>query len=116
MRELTNEESLDMFADMLEPMSIILADKEVAEKFKNGTLAAGVAHAIKKHKPEVIKILAVTDGEPIETYKVNPVSIPFKLLRLLSAPEMKELFSSAGQMTEKGFSGSPMENTEERGE
>lgn len=114
MREMTNDQSLDMFADMLEPMSVILADKEVSEKFKHGTIAAGVAHAIKKHKPEVIRILAATDGEPVETYKVNPVAIPFKLLRLLSAPEVKELFTFAGQTTESGSSGSAMVNTEER--
>ena len=113
MRNMTNEESLDMFADMLEPMSVILADKEVSAKFKDGTLAAGVAHAIKRHKPEVIQILAATDGEPVETYKVNPIAIPFKLLHLLSSPEMKELFMSAGQMTEKGSSGSAMASTED---
>ena len=112
MREMTNDESLDMFAEMLEPMSVILADKEVAEKFKSGTLAAGVAHAIRKHKPEVIQILAATDGEPVETYKVNPIAIPFKLLHLFSAPEMKELFMFAGQKNESASSGSAMENTE----
>lgn len=113
MRNMTNEQSLDMFADMLEPMSVILADKQVSEKFKNGSLAAGVAYAIKNHKPEVIQILAASDGEPVETYKVNPMALPFKLLHLFSAPEFKELFTSAGQMTENEFSGSLMENTED---
>ena len=96
MREMTNDESLDMFADMLEPMSNILADPEVAEKFKT-TLAAGVACAIKKHKAEVIQILAAADGISVEEYKVNPIKLPFQLLRLFSSPEMKELFMSEGQ-------------------
>lgn len=113
MREMTNDQSLDMFADMLEPVSVILADKDVMSHFSKGTIAAGVAYAIKRHKTEVIQILAATDGVPVEEYKVNPFTVPVKLIRLFSMPEFKELFTPAGQMTESAFSGSPTESTEE---
>ena len=100
MREMTNEESLDMFADMVEPCSIILSDKEVTERFSKGSIAAGLAFAIKRHKTEVIQILAASDGVPVDEYKVNPLTVPTKLMRLFSSPEMKELFMSAGQQTD----------------
>lgn len=110
MRELTTDESLDLFADLLEPCAVILADTDVRDNFSKGTIAAGVAYAIKRHKPEVIRILAATDGVPVEDYKVNPFTIPIKLLRLFSMPEMKELFSSAGQKTDSASFGSLTES------
>ena len=113
MREMTNEESLDLFAELLEPCSVVLADDDIAKQFKKGSIAAGVAYAIKKHKPEVIQILAAIDGVPVEDYKVNILTIPVKLMHLFSAPEMKELFSQAGQKNENEPSGSLMGSIEE---
>lgn len=113
MKERTNEENLELFADLVEPVGAILADKELT-----GMLAAGekpvkiIGPAIKRHKPELIEILARIDGEDPATYKVNIVSLPFRILSLLNSPMVQELFTTQGQTTSAAFSGSAMENTE----
>lgn len=111
MAELSNEEILDRFADLIEPACEILADTEIREQAKDGTKAAIAALAIKRHKAAVIRILAVTDGVPVEGYKVNPFMIPVKLIRLLNMPEVKDLFTGQAQTTAEGFSGSATAST-----
>lgn len=113
MTELTNEQSLDMFADMLEPAAEILGDPALQGKFKSGTIAAAVAYAIKNHKQAVVKILAASEGKDPAAYKVNALTLPIKLLNLLNKPELKELFTWQGQKSGDAPSGSAMANTEE---
>lgn len=108
----SNEESLDLFADLLEPVAEILADAEVKEAFESKKIR-GVKVAIKKHKAEVIQILALVDGIPVEEYKVNVLTLPLKLLELLNKPEVAELFQSQGQMNFAATSGSATETMED---
>lgn len=111
-RNLSNEESLDLFADLLEPVAEILADKDVKEAFESKKIC-GVKLAIKNHKAEVIQILALVDGIPVEEYKVSVFTLPMKLLELLNKPEVSELFQSQGQMKVAATSGSATGNTED---
>lgn len=108
----SNEESLDLFADLLEPVAEILADAEVKEAFESKKIR-GVKVAIKNHKAEVVQILALIDGIPVEEYKVNVFTLPLKLLELLNKPEVAELFQSQGQMKVAATSGSATVNTED---
>ena len=112
--ERTNEESLDLFADLLEPVSAILADKEIADiRKKGGNTVAMVSKAIKNHKAEIIQILSLIDGIPTKEYKVNIISLPIKVLNLLNMPEMQELFTTQGQKSAVAYSGSATESTED---
>lgn len=104
-----NEDALERFADLLEPISEIAADSEVMSE--KGSLAKIAAKAIKRHKQAVIQILAISDGEPVEGYKVNAFTIPFKLVNLMNRPEFKDLFTSQGQKTDEEPSGSAMDDT-----
>lgn len=108
----SNEESLDLFADLLEPVAEILADAEVKEAFELKRIR-GVKVAIKKHKAEVIQILALVDGIPVDEYKVNVFTLPLKLLELLNKPEVAELFQSQGRMNFAATSGSATETMED---
>lgn len=116
MRERTNEETLDLFADLLEPFGELLADKEVSEMLSSGKMLKAVSKAIKSHKSAVIEILARLDGEEPSEYKVGLVTIPKKLLALFNNPELQDLFSSQPQMPDAASSGAAMESTEDSGE
>lgn len=107
---LSNEDVLDRFADMIEPVAEIIADTEVQQAAKSGTKAQMAAIAIKRHKQAVIRILAISDGVPVEDYKVNPFAIPVKIIALLNKPEVKDLFIVQAQTNEDGASGPAMAN------
>lgn len=110
----TNEEELDLFADLLEPCAEILSDKEfIAAIQGNGKKITAVKVAIKNHKKAVIEILALLDGVPVEEYHVNILALPIKLLELLNRPEVTGFLAGQGQKTDAAYSGSATANTED---
>lgn len=114
MAERTNEEQLELFADLLEPAAAILGDKDLRDIVnRKEPMIRAAATAIRNHKSEVIQILARLDGVPVEEYRVNLLALPVKVVRLLNKPEVQELFTGAEQMTAAVSSGSATENTED---
>lgn len=116
--EYKGEQALDMLADLIEPAAAIMADKEVANFAKSGKPVVKLLKPlIKNHKPEVIEILAILDGENPKKYaeKINLFTLPSKLLEILNDPDLISLFTSQGKKTET-FSGSATESTEESGQ
>lgn len=111
--ERTNEELLDLFADVLEPVGEILQDKEFVKAADSGQKLTAVSMAIKNHKKAIIKILALVDGVPEDEYKVNLGTLTFKLLKLLNKPEVQLLFFSQAQKSGGVASGSATESTED---
>ena len=111
MRNLTNEEALELFADLVEPVSEIIFDTEVSKALRENKTAKAVKVAIKRHKRRIIETLALVDGVPVDEYKVNVFTLPMKLMELVNKPEFQELFMSAGQTSAVEFSGSAMDNT-----
>ena len=109
----TNEEQLELFADLLEPVGEIITDKAVSEKLTAGKMGAAIKVAIKAHTQAVIALLAAMDGVPVEEYVVpGPLGMMKKLIDLLNNPEIKDLFIGQGQATAAASSGSAMVNTE----
>lgn len=100
--EIHGEECLDVFADLIEPMAEIMADKEIAKEAKANNVAAAVKYAIKNHKRAVIEVLAILDGKTVEEYtkEINVFSLPAKILEILNEPEVMNLFQLQGQKTE----------------
>lgn len=114
--EYKGEQALDMLADLIEPAAAIMADKEISNAVKaNLPKIKIVKTAIKNHKPEVIEIMAILDGEDPKEYaeKVNLFTLPAKLLEILNDPDLMSLFTLQGQNKEETNSGSATENTEE---
>lgn len=111
----TNEEQLELFADLLEPAAEIFGDKEIAKVFKTGGKpVTAVKMAIKNHKASVIELLARLDGVAPEDYRVpNPFALSLKLLNLFNDPTISNLFTSQGQTSAAAFSGSATESTED---
>lgn len=111
----TNEEQLELFADLVEPMADIMADDEIAAVMRpgGGKLIHAVSIAYKKHKPAIIQILARLDNTPVEKYVVPDVPALWqRLVDLINQPSMQKLFTSQGQMSGAAASGSATEITE----
>jgi len=96
MNERTNEEVLDLFADLLEPAAEILTDDEVTTAYQQKRLT-GIKLAIKRHHSAVIEIMALIEGVSPEEYKVDLLTLPVKIMAFLNRPEMQDLFTLRDQ-------------------
>lgn len=114
------EEALDVFADILEPMTEIITDEEIVKLAKTeGTpVMSFVKPAIKNHKKAIIAILARLENKPVEEYvkTLTLFTLPKQVLDLFNDPEVQSLFHSQTQTDVKSEAsfGSAMENTEAR--
>lgn len=93
--EIKGEQALDVLVELIDPAAEIFGDKEVATAWKSGVRINAVKVMITNHKKAVIRILAILDGENPETYEVNVLTLPVKLLEILNDPELASLFTSA---------------------
>lgn len=111
--DIKGEEAIDVLADILEPVTAIMADEQVrnAVNAKLPTIKI-VQLALKTHKKDIVKILAVMDGQDAENYEVNLLELPARILEILNDETIMSLFTSQGQMMESERSGSAVENTE----
>lgn len=116
MKRLTDyegEEAIDLWADLLDPISTIINDKNVANVIRSGASRIAIAQEIlKNHKKETIQILLRIDQEP-----VNGLNLVVRLVEILADignnEEIKPFFGlSAQEKMEEESSGSAMVNTE----
>ncbi len=116
MKRLTDyegEEAVDLWADLLDPISTIINDKDVAKVIRSGASKIVIAQEIlKKHKKEAEQILLRIDPEPI-----NGLNLVVRLIEILADignnEEIKPFFGYAAQeKMEQESSGSAMVNTE----
>lgn len=108
------EEALDLIADLMEPISQILQDKDFQRQVEAGSNAGMLKAAktlLKRHKKECIEILARIDGIPVEEYKPTVFVLTKKVVELLGDKEVQELFISQGQIDNAASFGSAMGNT-----
>lgn len=107
------EEAIELWADLLDPISAIITDAEVAKVIKSGKSRLEIAKEIlRKHKEEATQILLRIDSDPIDGLNivVRLVSI---LAEIGSNEEIRPFFGYAAQeKMEKESSGSAMVNTE----
>lgn len=109
--EYKDEEALELLADLLDPITEILIDKEVTKTFKRNKLK-GIAKAVKNHKSAVFKCLAILDGSPDEEYHCNVITLPKTILEIINDKDLLDFFSSQSQETEEESFGSHTENGE----
>lgn len=95
------EAALDKLAEIIEPLTVMLADPEMQEIAKSGnrSMIKYAKPMLKNHKKEVIEVLAALDDEPVETYKekITLFTLPAKLLEFLNDKEVQALFPSQHQ-------------------
>ena len=97
------EAALDVLADIIEPLTMILADEEMQKLAKtHAPTLAYVKPAIKNHKQQVFEVLARLENEPVEEFKANCslITLPKMLLDLFNDPEVQSLFTQQVQTAE----------------
>ena len=106
------EEAIELWGDLLDPLTKILADKEIASTIKSGKPKILIAKTILvNHAKEATEILLRIDPSPIDG-----LNIVLRLVSIISeigeSDELKTFFGFAEQAN-KESSGSVTENTEE---
>lgn len=110
----TNDDKLELFADVLEPAGRIIADKAWALKWQAGDRIGAIREAIKGHKAEIVEILARIDGVEPEEYQIDGMALFMRLVSMFNRPDlepMSGLFTSRAQNGDKESSGPATENT-----
>lgn len=107
------DEAIELWADLLDPLTTILGDKAVQNVIRSGQSKMAIAKSIlNAHKSEAVEILLRVDPTPIDG-----LNIILRLVALLADigqnDEIKSFFGFAEQATtESESSGSVTENIE----
>ena len=110
--DIKGEKALDVLAELVDPVTLIIADKEIAAIYRsNKPKILLVKKLIHKHKKEVLTILAILNEEDPKKFEPSLIELPIMLLELLNDEELQNLFTSQGQTRESESSGSATENT-----
>ena len=107
------DEAIELWADLLEPLTRILQDKKVEAAMRSGKAIFQVASDIlKAHSKDASEMLLRIDPTPLDG--LNIVLRLAELVKELSErEELRAFFGFTPQaMTDKESTGSPTENTE----
>ena len=110
--EIKNEDALDTLVELIDPIIEVCKDAELKQAMEKKDKVGAIKLAVKNHKKEVVRILAILDGENPATYEFNIVTLPIKLMELFNDDDMMAFFASQGWMSSETSSGSATENTE----
>lgn len=98
--EIKGEKAIEVFADLLEPVTKIISDEEILQAFKdNEKKLVIIQKMLKKHPKEVIEAMAIIDDTPYEEYseKVDFLTLPSKLMDFFNDEAVAKLFTSQSQ-------------------
>lgn len=110
--EYRDEEALDLLADIMEPAMVIFADPDVRKAFENEHIIKAARVAIKAHKRQIMEILARLEGVPVEEFHCNVLTLPARLMEILSNQELIGFFTEQAQNPSLSVvSGPATENT-----
>lgn len=111
--QVRGEAALDLLADIMEPASAILDDDEVKEAFRgNKNKLKTVYVVLKRHKSEMLQILAAVNQVPVDDYRPNPFEILKSTFEILTDPGLSDFFISQDLKMDAVSSGPASENTE----
>lgn len=107
------DEAIELWSDLLEPMTAILGDKNVAETVTSGKPPMIIAKEIlKSHSKEATQILTRIDPTPIDGLNII-VRLVENLADIGKNEEVKSFFGYAEQVkTDSESTGSVTENIE----
>lgn len=107
------EEALDVLADLIEPASEFMTDKELVLLLRDrSTILTGAKLILKKHPKAILRIMARLEETDPETYNPSLIALPKLVVELFNDPELIDLFTSQGQTEAQTNSGSAMGNIE----
>jgi len=118
--EIKGVDAIDAIADMLDPITAIMADDEIRKLMSMTPRPSTLTIAtkiMKRKKKEILEILAVMHGENPETFNPSLLELPIMLVNLINEvqnnEELMSLFRSQHQMISNVSFGAVMGNTEE---
>lgn len=111
--EIKNEDAVSVLAEILDPVMEICADKEFSKMWESKNKMTIVKYVCGKYPKQIIDILAALDGETRDTYEINIVQIPLKVLDLFNDENMLDFFQSQGLKISGASFGSVTANTGE---
>lgn len=107
-----DEAAIELWADLLDPISEILQDKDIAKAYKSGANPVKMAQVISKKKPKAtMDLLLRVDPTPVDGLNIV-IRLVEVLMELQHTEELKGFFGSAGTVTESVSSGNATESTE----
>ena len=102
--EIKGDRALDVVADLIEPLAKISEDTVLRQLLSSTDVnkVKIVTSLIKNHKPEIIEILAIIEGEDVETFKdkMTLITLPKAILDIVNDKEVMNLFISQVQSEE----------------
>lgn len=106
------EEAIELWMDLLEPIGNILSNKNVKKAYKaNGNKLDAVKAIIAECKADAMQILLRIDPTPIDGLNLITRLIDL-LMEFEGSEDLKPFFQSAGIATGGASSGNATENTE----
>ena len=111
--EIKGESALELLADLLDPISVITSDKKFVAVARKGNRMASAKILLKDHPKEIIKIMALLNGEDPDSYEPPLLSLPIMIIELLNDPDLAILFQSGETVTPSGSPTESIEATEE---
>lgn len=107
----TNENALDLLADLLDPVSEIMTDDELRKIVLKKSDTMTIAKYVLKNKQKaVIAILARMNDKTPETYTATLPEMFAQLLDVLNDKTMIDFFASQAQQIKSASSGPVTEN------
>jgi hypothetical protein len=116
--EIRGENAIDVIADIIDPVTVILADEEVEKVVKSNAPTLLKAKTIlKRQKGAILEVLAILNQKDPKEFKPSLIELPIMLVQLLEDikenDELMSLFHSQEQMTASVSSIPVMETTQE---
>lgn len=101
--EIKGENAIDVIADLLDPLTEILADPEIKKVAQsNEPILTKAKVILKRQKKAVIEVLAIVNQTPLEEFNPSLLELPVMLVDLIndlkSNEELASLFQSQGEM------------------
>lgn len=114
--ELQDGDALEVYAELLDPVTKIAADKEFQEIYNSKKpYLFMVKHLLKNHKEETMEILAIANGKKKEEFHANFWEIPKMIKEIWDDANFQNLFQLQQMTNSNDTSSVAMENTKEAG-
>lgn len=111
--EIKDENAITIWGELFEPITALLADKELADIIKSGAPILKWVKPMTKHPKEIIKIISILEGKPENELNINIMTLPQFILQLINDKFLLDFFRSQGLNSDVEHSGSVTENIAE---
>lgn len=92
--QMRGKEAIDALADLLDPVTEIVADKEFEKIYKSKPLLFSVKYILKHHQDSILTILAIMNGEDPDYFEPKFWQLPKMIMEVLEDEDVKSLFQS----------------------